>query len=176
MISHIFREAEGGIPRILDALSGYDQEDAQAFMEKYNSVSLSDRDRLSLEEICVAAGVKTLDLLAAVVKALFLEGQTISSIIASTSHPKVVRKTVEMALEPGGHRDREMLHTSQGFLPTPKGSTFISNRFQIANFSEGGQPGVPATPELPDVEDLPSMDDDIQGMDDIERKLLEAPK
>lgn len=173
-ISHILKHAEHGLAQVIDALRGYDEEDAQDFIEKYDSLSPSDRARLSIEEICVAAGVKTLDLLGCATKALVLESQTVSSIIAATSHYRVVNKTVKMALEDGGHRDREMLHTATGFLPSPKGSTFI-NKVQVANFSDDKKQ--PATVDaIPDEEDLVSVDDDLMGLDAFERKMLPAAK
>jgi hypothetical protein len=173
-ISHILKHAERGLGQVIDALRGHDEEDAQAFIEKYDSLSASDQERLTIEEISIAAGVKTLDLLACATKALVMESQTASAIIAATSHYKVVNKTVKMALEDGGHRDREMLHTATGFLPSPKGSTFINSRIQVANFD--GKPAQPAEPETIDAEDLVSMDDDMLGLDSFERKMLPAAK
>lgn len=161
--------------QVIDALRGYDEEDAQNFIAKYDSLAAFDRPRLSVEQIATAAGIRTLDLLAAATKALFIENQTVASIIASTSHPKVVKKTVQMALQDGGHRDREMIHIAQGFLPSPKGSIFINQRIQVANFDGKGKTG-DEEPETIDAADLPSMEDDIVGLENFERKLLQAPK
>src|SRR5208337_3248712 len=49
--------------QVVDALRGHDEEDAQAFIRKYDSLSASDRKHLTIEDICVAAQVRTLDLL-----------------------------------------------------------------------------------------------------------------
>ena len=175
-ISHILRNAEGGLPQVIDALRGYDEEDAQKFIEKYDHLSASDRKHLTIEQICVGAGVKTLDLLGCATKALVMESQTVSAIIAATSHSKVVRKTVKMAEQDGGHRDREMLHIATGFLPSPKGSTFINNRIQVANFDDKPHSGQTVDAPAPDEEDLISMDDDLLGLDAFERKMLPAAK
>lgn len=168
-ISHILRKANGGMKQVIEALRGYDDEDAQNFVEKYDSLSVEDRRRVTVEEIATACEIKTLDLLAAATKALFIENQTIAGIIASTSHPGIVKKSVEMAGTDGGHRDREMLHIAQGFLPSPKGSTFISQRIQVANFSDDAKP---VEPETIEGVELPTMDDDILGMDALEKKML----
>ena len=176
-ISHILAYAEHGLRQVIDALRGHDEEDAQAFIQKYDTLSPSDRKHLTIEDICIAAGVRTLDLLGSAAKALVLESQTVSSIIAATSHHKVVKKTVEMAETDGGHRDREMIHLATGFLPSKGGSTFINNRVQVANF-DGDKPGAGgATPAAPvDEEDLIAMDDDLMGLDAFERKMLPAGK
>lgn len=171
LISHILCYAEGGIDTVVQSLRGYDEEDAQAFIEKYDAISPSDREKLTIEEIATAAGIRTLDLLAVATKALFIENQTISAIIAATSHPKVVEKSVAMAKQPGGVRDREMLHTAMGFLPAPKGATFITNRIQVANF-DGKAPQ--SEESEPDIAELPPMDDDVLGLEAIEKKLLQA--
>jgi len=180
-IAHILVNAEGGLDQVVQSLRGYDDEDAQAFVRKWDSVSKSDRERLTFEEIAVAAGVHTLELLAAATKALFLENQTISAIIATTSHPEIVRSTIKQAKEPGGHRDRQMLHDAMGFTPTREGATFITNRVQVANFRglpgqsiEGEEEG--ENPEAHSVPDLPDFDDEIQQMDTIEKRLLEGRK
>lgn len=175
-ISHILKHAERGLPQVIDALRGYDEEDAQAFIQKYDSLSLSDQKHLTIEDICVAAEIRTLDLLASATKALVLESQTASAIIAATSHYKVVRKTVAMANTDGGHRDREMIHLATGFLPSPKGSTFINQRVQVANFGGDKQHPTANPAPPPDEEDLISMDDDLVAMDQFERKMLPAGK
>lgn len=152
--------AEGGLPQVLEALRSSEDEDARAFVRKYDSISPTDLDRLKWEEISVAAGVEPKRLLEISVSALFEQQQTVASIIAATAHPLVVEKTVQMAMSDGGKRDREMLHLAAGFLPTPKGATTI-NRIQIANM--GGQGKVEAS-QTPIAENLPSVDDDLMGL------------
>src|SRR5208337_2650998 len=60
-ISHILKHAEHGLRQVIDALRGHDEEDAQAFIRKYDSLSASDRKHLTIEDICVAAQVRKLD-------------------------------------------------------------------------------------------------------------------
>jgi hypothetical protein len=173
-ITHILKQAEGGLSQVINSLRGYDEEDAQNFIEKYDSISATDRSRVSIEEIAIAGGVEPLDLLAAATKALVIENQTVAAIIATTSHPKVVKKTISAALQDGGHRDREMIHTALGFLPTQKGSTFITNRIQVANFKDGPQSAPDENLPAPDAVDLPGFESDIIGMEGVEKKLLKA--
>jgi hypothetical protein len=68
-------------------------------------------------------------------------GAQASAILAAVWHPRVVEKTIEMALTDGGTVDRNTLHRATGFTPLPKGPTTIVNVQQNAQ----GQPlGVPA--------------------------------
>jgi hypothetical protein len=60
-------------------------------------------------------------------------------IIAMTAHPKITQARVlfgQMAL---GERDRTALDTAMGFLPSPKGPTFIGKAiFGGKNVDQGG--------------------------------------
>lgn len=168
-----FRNHQKGIPGVVEAMRAFDEEDAQAFVEKYDSLSKTDRARVTISEICVAAGIRPIDLLGTATKAVFQYSQTASSLISSSHHPKITQKTINMAMEDGGWRDREMIHTAQGYLPLPKGATIIGRLTQVANFGDSEKPGEPADP---DTEDLPNMDDDILGLDQFERKMLPALK
>jgi len=79
------------------------------------------RRQLPVEAFCLAAGVsphRVLEILTATVMRL---GAQASSIIAAVNHPRVVEKTVEMALTDDGIEDRTMLHKHAGFLPTASG-------------------------------------------------------
>jgi hypothetical protein len=58
--------------------------------------------------------------------------------LAALWHPRVVEKTIEMALTDEGIADRNALHRATGFTPLPKGSTTIVNVQQNA---QGHVPG-----------------------------------
>jgi len=162
---------------VVEALRGYDEDDAQAFIDKYDSISASDLQYLTIEAICCAADVKTLDILGCITKALNAESQTVSSILVAIKHPKIVRETLKRAMLAEGHREKEMIHTATGFLPSPKGSTFI-NKVQVANF-DGDKPhasGTTIDQPAPDEADLVSMDEDLVALDNFERKMLPPGK
>jgi hypothetical protein len=169
-----FRNHKEGIAGVIEAMRAFDEEDAQDFVEKYDSLSPSDRKRITISEVCVAAGLRPIDLLGTATKAVFQYSQTASSLISSSNHPAVTEKTVKMALTDGGHRDREFIHTAQGYLPLPKGATIIGRLTQVANFGDSDKPVEPA--ESPDSADLVPMDDDVLGLDAFERKMLPAGK
>lgn len=161
-ITHILRNAEGGIGQVLEALRGSDDEQAVKFMAKYDALSVSDIQKLSLEEIAISCSIDTPSLLGVATKALFAQQQQVSAVIAATAHPLVVRKTINVALQDKGSKDREMLHQAVGFIPTPKGSTIISQRFQIANIAEPEK-----TVEVDGPPDLMQFDDDIRGLHSV---------
>lgn len=180
-ITFQLEHAEGGIEQVIEALRGSDETDAQTFIRKYDTCSASDLEKLTLEEIATAAGIGTIDLLGVATKALFEQSQTVAGVIAASAHPKVVAKSIQMALRDGGVREREMLHTATGFLPTPKGTVIFNNRTQVANFGghgpgrePEGDDGKPLLPGPADYEDMPTMDDDVMGLSQSAQKLLEA--
>ena len=147
---------------VFTALRASGNPDAVTFIQKYDSLSLSDRKMLTIEEVAVAAAIPTPQLLAVAVLALVSYGNSVGEIIASTTHPLVVKKTVQMALHDAGTKDREMLHLNRGFVPAPRGATMVS-KIQIANLT---------TPDAPvrEVEvdgDLPEMDDFIKQVHEI---------
>lgn len=175
-ITHMLEEAEGGLAQVIEALRASDEEEAIAFIRKYDELSDSDRDRVSIEAIAVSAGVRVVDLLGTATKALFAQGETVASIVSSTARPQVTKKTIQMALQDKGVRDREMFHTATGFLPIPKGTLIMNNRTQVANFNAGGrEPDDDVDiPEGPVGGDLPSMDDDVVGFQKTVQKMLNA--
>lgn len=178
-ITFQLEHAEGGLEQVIEALRGSDETDAQAFIRKYDTCSASDLDKLTLEEVAVAAGIRPLDLLGVATKALFQQSQTVAGVIAASAHHKVVAKNIQMALNDKGVRDREMHLTATGHLPLPKGTVIFNQRTQVANFNapgghEGAVEGDPEIPSAPDLDELPSMDEDIMALQKTSRKLLEA--
>jgi hypothetical protein len=159
--THILAEAEQGLPQVLQALSASDDVDAQAFVQKYDSISPSDMaEGIRWEDIAFAAGITPLRLLEVSVSALVQQFGTAGQIIAATSHPLVTRKTVQMALTDKGTKERKMLLEATGFLPTPKTSTIVG-RIQIANLN-GSTASQAAEAEQGDTSGLlPSFEDDV---------------
>ena len=165
--------AEHGIRQSLECLRGADDPTAQQFMKKYDSIAPSDLEFLSIEQIAASCGIDTPTLAGVLMKAIVSQQASIAAIKAATAHPRIVEKSIQSALQERGVRDREMLHTAVGFLPTPKGATIISQRFQIASITQ---------PEktLENVEgpaSLTQFDDDIRALHELatKGKSLELP-
>ena len=125
-ITPVLQCAEGGMPAVLSALRFSLEPAAQFFIEKYDQVPKGDREKLPWEAICIAAKVNPSTLLGAAIMALQEVSKSHVKILALTNHPKVVQARIDNALKPGGVQDRNAFDTAVGFLPSPKGPTFIT--------------------------------------------------
>jgi len=103
-------------------LDGSDDDGARFIRAIYYSIPKHMRRALPIEAFCVAAGVSPLKILEVLTATLVRLGAQASTVIAAVNHPRVVEKTVEMALTDDGVKDREMLHKHANFLPTPAGA------------------------------------------------------
>jgi hypothetical protein len=116
-VTSCLKMASGGLQVVMEALRCFDDEDAQQFMEMYDSLTPTDRKRLKLEEIAVAADIGSSRLLGVATEALKSYGQNVSRIILGASLPKIVRKSVQMAMTPSGLSDRKMMLEAAAFVP-----------------------------------------------------------
>lgn len=130
------RRNKSTLPRdVISYLQSSSAPEARKVLEQYNSLSTDLRGLVSIEALCVMAEVSTLLLLEIIVSACVRMGATVSTVIGAVSHPKVVEKTVEMALTDSGIEDRTILHRATGFLPAPKGAQTTINLTQNASAS-----------------------------------------
>lgn len=181
------------MPTVIAALRLCDDPDAGKFLDKFDSVSKTDKNYLSIEEICVAAGVVPKRLLELAVSALVEDGQSAGAIVAATFHPRVIRKTAEAALHDdvyydengrlqggGGHADRKLFLTGTGFLPQSSkgaGGVFVTVNNQNAQANVGVQPVGEGEPEQEGDRFNAAEDDLIKLHTEIDgNRLLEAPK
>lgn len=135
-ITPLLKNAEGGLKAVLGAMRfASDDPSIQAFLEKYDDTPVGDREKLSWEAIAIAAGVDLRVFLGAAMLALQSHAVNTVKIIAMTNHPKITRARVKYGLLPSGEKDRTALDTAMGFLPSPKGPTFIGK----AIFGSGKQ-------------------------------------
>jgi hypothetical protein len=103
--------------RPLECLRFSDSEDARKVSRAYLSVPDSYRKLLPAEAFCHAAGVSPYRVLEIIAGAAVRQGAMASAIIAAVTHPRVVKKTVKMALRDKGIRERIVLHKATGFIP-----------------------------------------------------------
>lgn len=125
-ITPMFKEAEGGLRAVLEAMRFYPDEVIKPFLAKYDSIPEGDRPRLPWEAIAIAAGVVPKYLVGSIHVALQAHSVSVSKVIALTGQPKVMKKMVEYAQLPSGEKDRSMFLQGIGFLPSVKGPTFIN--------------------------------------------------
>jgi len=103
--------------RPLDYLQFSEDPQARKVLNLYLSVPRSYRRLLPAEAFCHAAGVSPFAVLEAITVVAMRHGAIASAFVAAVNHPRVVAKTVEMALQDDGVRERMILHKALGFLP-----------------------------------------------------------
>jgi hypothetical protein len=104
--------------RPLEYLVFSEDPQARAVLTAYRSVPASYRRLLRPEDFCHAAGVSPWRVLDIIVSVAVRQVVEMSAIIGAVLHPSVVEKTLVMAMQPGGTREREMIHRATGFLGT----------------------------------------------------------
>ena len=124
-ITPLLKNAQGGLKQVMAAMRLSPDEVIFAFLRKYDSIPVGDRERLPMEAVALAAGVDINHLLGSIMLALQAQAVNTVKIIALTAHPKITQARVAYGLLPLGERDRTALDTAMGFLPSPKAPTFI---------------------------------------------------
>lgn len=110
-----------------------------AFLNKYDSIPEGDREKLSWEAIVVAGGIDVSHLMGATLFAVQSASVNAVKFIAVSNYPSIMKKTVEYAKMASGERDRATLHQGLGFMPSPKGPTFIGKAFFGGGKSESDE-------------------------------------
>jgi hypothetical protein len=128
-ISPILREIQGGKSKAIKAMRFSDSPLIQKFLEKYDSISVRDREKLNIEAIALASGVDIRHLWGEIMLAMREHSVSQVKVIAVTSHPDIIRKRVECALTIGGYRDRDAIDTMLGALPKSQGITIFNQIF-----------------------------------------------
>jgi hypothetical protein len=131
-------------PNYLEATTDVE---CQRVRQVYYGLPRVHRSGLPIEAFCVAAGVSPLHVLEALTATVMRLGVQASSIIASVNHPRVVQKSIDVALTDDGVRDREMLHKHANFLPTPAGARTNIVVTQNASATAAAQAATAPPPE-----------------------------
>jgi len=178
----------GSVDNAIEALRGDESEDAIAFMQKWDSISVGDRKYLTIEEIFTAAGLTAREFVEVVTGALMQQGEDSSRMIVAMAKPKVMESTIKAATDEvpitaydvetrqmkvvgktnGDVKAMEMFHKITGNLQAPKGST--TNIYA----NQANQTVVQASKDDDDGEELPSMDSYMREIQDVVRPQLEA--
>jgi hypothetical protein len=99
----------------LALLETSDNPDAARVRNAYFSIPETYRRLLPPEAFCHAAGVSPWAVLDAVTVAAVRSGAMASAVVAAVNMPRVVQKTVEVALTDEGTRERRMFLRASGF-------------------------------------------------------------
>jgi hypothetical protein len=125
-ITPIFKNAEGGLKAVLEAMRFSSQDETiGAFLKKYDSIPERDHPLLRWEAIGIAAEIDMKELAGAIILAMQAASATTVKVIAFSGHPKIMEARVKYGQLPSGEKDRWAIDTALGFLPTTKGPTFI---------------------------------------------------
>lgn len=148
IITPMLKGVEGGIRHVLEALRAHDDDDAQAFIEVYDSLTITDRRVVPIESVAFACGTGSLRLAECAQTALFLYGTMKTKMLLSSAMPKVMKATIKAATDEvpitadtmegrivvghsnGDIKAMEMFHKMSGLMPLPKGAQIaIQNNF-----------------------------------------------
>jgi hypothetical protein len=181
--SRIVRGA-GSMDNAIEALRGDDSENAKLFIAKYDSITESDRRRLTIENIFTAAGLTAREFVEVVTGALMQQGEDTSRMIVAMAKPKVMESTIKAATDcvpitdregeivgysNGDVKAQELFHKITGAIQMPKGST--TNIYA----NQANQTVVQGRDDEDDSEELPSMDSYLMELQDVIRPQLPAP-
>jgi hypothetical protein len=125
VISPMLSLVEGGMKTILSAMRFAPDATISAFLAKYDSLSRTDQKDLPFEAIALACGINPCALLGSITLSLQMQSVSLVKLLALASHPSIVRARIKFGRLAGGDKDRMALDQAMGFLPNPKGPTFI---------------------------------------------------
>ena len=150
IVTPMFKDCEGGIERIIDAIRSHDDGDARDFIEAYEQCNSTDRKLLSLEAIAFASGIGSLRLAEVAQTALYLYCSAQTKFLISSSMVKVTKSIVKAATDEvpitaynsetgmqevvgktnGDVKAMELFGRISGIAPVPKGATIaIQNNY-----------------------------------------------
>jgi hypothetical protein len=178
-LTPFLQEAEGGLPAVMSAMRFSQDPTIGKFLRAYDLGNEIDHHIMPWEAWAVKARLDIPSLLGSILIALRQQAVNTIKIISITNHPDIVRATVKSAMTPKGFRDREVIHTAMGFLPRPKGATFIEKYFAgtVGEEPEEESTRPIANPEtvLPARPDEVDIDDLFPNVEDTQL-MIEGPK
>jgi hypothetical protein len=181
-INKILAESRGGRSTAIEAMRFSDGTLSAQFLEKWDSLSDHDQERLTIEVVAAAANIEPKHLLGEIMLAMREYSVNKVKILAVSSHPDVMEKRIEFAMLSGGTRDRDALDTILGALPK-KSTTFIDKFFAVEKTEEEDDeeevvPAPVAQQEFVSDENFvfPDCETMQERLSPIRQKLLDAKK
>lgn len=182
-IGYRLREVGLTTERVVEILDADSSEESRQFLTKYRSISRSDLAYLTIEELCLAAGLTPRRLWEVISGARLEQSQDVVKLIIADSMPKVVSNAIKAATEAvpimdgqgevqgwtyGDMKATDFLGKISGLLPQAKPGIQIFNNV----------PSLPIpTEEVDDGIPLPSMDSALKEFQHtMSQPQLEAPK
>lgn len=147
--------------------------DATAWRAVYEDLREGQQHRVSLDDVCEAAGVQPDILMGVIVSTATRWGMDMADLTAATMHPLIVHQTAKSAMRIGGdyadvaQKDREFMLQHGKFIATPKGTEIRINASAQAAAAASSQPSVPTFAE--------SLDVASEAQRDVQGELAAAP-
>jgi hypothetical protein len=127
-VTPIFEECFGSVQVVINAMRFSKDGLISAFLEKYDAYRIGERECCPFEAFAISAGIDLEQLLSAIMVELSSYSANLVKAQAFASHPLIMQATIENAMDGiDGYSDRKLIHTALGFLPKPKGNTFIGS-------------------------------------------------
>lgn len=120
-LAYAARLLKGGKEALIDLARCSADEKVQAVVAEWDGFSSHQKRHHQLEPLCEGHSLSAGEFLGRVAQAAHDTGLDISRLIAGLEHPRVVQKSIQMAMRQNGFKDREMILKHSGFLPTPAG-------------------------------------------------------
>lgn len=121
-LSYLALRLPGGKASLVELARLSVDDRVKAFVDAWDMLAGGDQDSCLLENVCAAVNIGPAEFVGEICRSAYRWNMDLSTLLAMMSQPAIVDKMTEFALEPAGHKDREMLLKSSGFLPLPKGS------------------------------------------------------
>lgn len=157
-LSFATRYIDGGRDRFLEVVkyAALDNHPAAvAWWMVYADLLQSEREIVSFDDVCAAAGIRPSDFVALIVKTAMEQGRDAGNLVAAFMHPLVVKAAAESAQRIDGagaeigFKDRERLLQGAGLFPIPRAMSInvhASANAQAASAAKG-EPSVPSFTE-----------------------------
>lgn len=129
-LSAVLDQSKGGLDAVLDAMRFSNAPAVVAWLRAYDAAEAWERRHIPWEGWAIVAGVDPHRLLTDILFALREGSVNVVKVLAITNHPDVMKARIRAAKRPEGVRDRDAIDRGLGFLPQPKGPTFIGNLYQ----------------------------------------------
>lgn len=151
-LSMAIRRMRGGRAQFVNFLAlaaEAGDEDAKKFIQIFSEVKPSEQPDVSLDLICITAGVSRVDLLKTAIGIAFENQVDVSKLVEVSTLPALVDRAIESAMKldsATGQRDRMALLQHHGLMPAPK-STVINvtaTAAAQAAASASSEPSVPS--------------------------------
>ena len=108
----------GGVSKFLEHCAISDSERLQTYITTYKTLSTEERVGVTLQDLCVRAGLKPAEVMSDFVATVILQQNNLALLISALSRPKVMQASIETALIPGldGVPDRKFQFELGGLL------------------------------------------------------------